>query len=316
MQRGLGPKRWQRLHRFLHRAEPGPLAYALSGLTQRLIQHRTERPRPSPPEVPTVLVGCLGFGGAGKSVVVEWLVRRALARGVRVGVVGHGFGARSGGVAEIHSASDPQADDESAALKRRHPQARIWVGPRGLAATDARRCSDWVVIDGGFQDPTVAITASIVVIDATASRAVVPAGPLKESLAGLARADRVWLHKVDEPGRALPQADIRSRVRIREIELPNGRLVAAEWLKDRQVRPLVGIARPQSFRHTLEAAGARLVPGITVADHGRFPAIKSAGPIWVTTSKDRERLPAGLAAVVHVEAEVVDGLPRALELLP
>ena len=58
---------------------------------------------------------------------------------------------------------------------------------------------------------------------------------------------------------------------------------------------LAGIARPDGFRRTLEALGARVVAERTHPDHHRYRASDLRGlareaPLWVTTEKDAVKL--------------------------
>ncbi|MEZ4473908.1 MAG: tetraacyldisaccharide 4'-kinase [bacterium] len=246
-----------------------------------------------------VVVGGIAVGGAGRTPVVELLAHTLAAEGWRVAVVAHGYRGRGGGPRRL-VAPDGRDGDEAAALRRAlPPQVEVWVGPRAatLAAVDA----DVVLVDGGYRDTPA--TARIAVFDATAPRRVLPAGPLREPLDALGRADAVWLHRVDEAGaRALPapwRAAVETRVGVQGVLLPDGRAVGADWLVGRAVRPLVGIARPDSFRATLVGAGATVLPGHERADHHRFSASELArcraqGAGWVTTTKDRGAAAPGL----------------------
>ncbi len=210
--------------------------------------------------------------------------------------------------------------DEASALRRALPsEVGVWVGAR-QGASAAFSEVDLVLVDGGFQDPSWARTADLLVLDATASRWVMPAGPLREPLAAVTRADLVWLHRWDEPGAesfGLPVA-VRSKVRAVELELPDGRRVPPSFLNGRPVVPISGIARPGSFHHTLRTLGAVLGPPLALADHHWFsPGDLRDLPtgLPVTTTKDRERLPSGFSvAVLHVDLDV-EGLAAVDELL-
>ncbi len=253
---------------------------------------------------PTVVVGGLSLGGAGRTPVVEWLALRAHARGLRVAVVGHGYRGRSRG--RVDSVDGGAYGDEAAALRRRLPAGvEIHVGPRGrlVPALDA----DLVLVDGGFFDPRCPRTLDLLVLDATAADGVVPAGPLRAPLTVAGRADFVWLHRWNEPGARAHPTDVRSAVRAAYVELPDGREVPPEWLRGRPVEPVVAIGRPDSFRNTLSESGAVLGRGLERADHHRFSAreLASVGSgLRITTTKDRERLPPGYAAVLHTTLEV------------
>jgi tetraacyldisaccharide 4'-kinase len=81
---------------------------------------------------------------------------------------------------------------------------------------------------------------------------------------------------------------------------------------------LCGIARPASFRATLEALGARVVAERLFADHHRYRArdlrgLAGAASRWVTTEKDAVKLdPAWCAelelGVLAIAVEGAEGL--------
>lgn len=311
--------------RWLHRETAGAGARLAAAVVARLAARRAARPRPPPPDVATWIVGSLSIGGAGKTPVVAWLARRALAAGRRVAIVGHGYRGTARAVEAVEAPDAARFGDEASALRRALPPAvAILVGPRAEAARRIARDVDLVLVDGGFQDPAVARTLDLVVVDVTAAQRVLPAGPLREPLSALSRAGVVWLHKVDEPGARLdaPRGDVRSRVAARALVLPDGRRVPPEALARRAVAPLCAIGRPDSFLHTLHSLGARLEPGLVRADHERFGAralarLARGDALVVTTTKDRERLPAGFpAAVLEIDLAVEPAdLPFIDELL-
>lgn len=308
-------QRW--LHRAPQGASAGRLSTALAAGVARWARRRAARPRPRA-TVPTIVVGALSVGGAGKTPVVEALARRLAPR--RVVIVGHGYGGRAR--SETLRVDGPDAErfgDEAAALWRSLAgmDVAIVLGPsRAVGQRWAERhlAPDVILVDDGFQDPALPRTVDLVVVDAAAGHRVMPAGPLREPLSALSRADAVWLHKVDEPGaRSLAGVEplVTSRAAPRAVRLPDGRRVGPDWLAGRALRPLCAIGRPASFAHTLTVAGARLLPGCTRADHHRFGADElarlPAGP-WITTTKDHARLPPSFAAaVLEIELELIDG---------
>lgn len=310
------------VQRWSYRLEPGPGARLAARCAAWIADRRGRRPRPAAP-VPTIVVGALSMGGAGKTPVLERLARHLLAAGHRVGIVARGYGGRIGGVAPVPAPDGRRFGDEPADLRRRLPAAlEIWVGrPRVAAWAAAARRADVVLVDDGFQDPALPRSADVVVVDATAPREVLPAGPLREPLTALARADLVWLHKVDEPGaRRLPAA-VHSVVAARAILGPDGRRFDPSWLRGREVTLLSGVGRPSSFRHTAERLGARVVAAVERGDHHRFGAADLAralapGRPVVTTTKDRERLPPDFPAfALEIEVAVRSGWPAVEALL-
>jgi len=178
----------------------------------------------------------------------------------------------------------------------------------------AGRNADVVIVDRGLGDPNLARTADVVVMDGEAWTGVFPAGPHRTTASELSGREWIWTHHV-APGHEAEVSGIGSRYRLRAIELPGGERVEPTWLSGRPVVSLCGLANPRSFYRVLEVAGARIVAGLEVGDHRGFSSRALArlpqDAVWVTTAKDRERLPPNLdVAVLHVELELVCGQAR------
>lgn len=324
------PRLRRAVQRWLNRGHGDPLSTTLAAVFGRWARRRGDRPRPRA-QTPTIVVGALSVGGAGKTPVVEHLARVLARAGVHpIGIVGHGYGGRVSRPTWVDGPDGARFGDEAAALYTALSgagiRARIIVGgSRAARHRQAAARGGVVLVDDGFQDHTLPRTADLVVVDATADRRVMPAGPLREPWSALGRADAVWLHKVDEPGARLDGVTplVSSRVVPRAVWLPDGRRVDPDWLVGRALRPLCAIGRPASFHHTLRAAGARLLPGCVRADHHRFGAAELArlpAGAWITTTKDRARLPHAVPAhlslaVLEIGLELVTGADALAERL-
>ncbi|MCM0021963.1 MAG: tetraacyldisaccharide 4'-kinase, partial [Tagaea sp.] len=155
--------------------------------------------------VPTICVGNLTLGGAGKTPTVLALAERLRARFRRVGILSRGHGGSARGPLRV----DPDAHD--AALTGDEPlllarAAPVWVAKDRAAAARAALADnvDCLVLDDGFQSPAVLKTLSFVVVDGGAGLGnghVFPAGPLREPASwGLARGRAIVLIGADETG--------------------------------------------------------------------------------------------------------------------
>jgi tetraacyldisaccharide 4'-kinase len=149
---------------------------------------------------------------------------------------------------------------------------------------------------------------------------VMPAGPLREPLAGLARADLVLaIGLVDARARFLrdwPAAADRPLLAGELAPLATG----MDWRGQRALA-FAGIGRPEKFFDTLRGLGAELVATRAFADHAPFhPRVlarleaeaKAAGAQLVTTEKDAVRLPAAFrpnVLVLPVRLELADWAP-------
>lgn len=249
--------------------------------------------------VPTICVGNLTLGGAGKTPTVVALAERLTARGRRVGILSRGHGGSAAGPLRV----DP--DTHGAALTGDEPlllarAAPTWVAKKRAEAAYAALAADvdCLLLDDGYQSPALRKTLSFVVVDGGAGLGngrVFPAGPLREPAAwGLARARAVVLVGGDETGFARDHGRERTILRAR-LE-PESRALAGA-----KVFAFAGIGRPAKFFASLRALGCELADTREFPDHhpyarGELDALmRDAGSArLVTTEKDLVRIPAGI----------------------
>jgi tetraacyldisaccharide 4'-kinase len=277
------------------------------------------------PGVPVICIGNLVAGGAGKTPVAlalsAWLQQRKIA----VHVVSRGYGGRLRGPVQVDPARHDAVavGDEALLHAARSPS---WVARNRVAGVRAAIAAgaQMVLLDDGFQNPDVAKTLSVIVIDAAyglGNHRVIPAGPLRETFGdGLARADAVvLLAGSEEAGGAEPVPSPGDHPVIRAVLAP----VAGERLVGSRLYAFAGIARPQKFFATLRALDVDLVGTQGFPDHHHFRAAEidalrraaeRASARLVTTAKDIVRLPPNLRAGIEVlEVEVRWSDPGALE---
>ena len=97
-----------------------------------------------PVKTPSVLVGNLQAGGAGKTPVVIALAKEAVSRGLKVAVVSRGYG----------STVNNPLGDEPQEIKNEVPQVRIYVGPDRLKSIKEaeNNGAQILLFDDGFQN--------------------------------------------------------------------------------------------------------------------------------------------------------------------
>ena len=155
------------------------------------------------PGVPVICVGNLTVGGSGKTPVAREITKRLRLSGAEAHLLLAGYGGRLKGPLCIDPARHTAADvgDEALMLARDAP---VWVArDRAAGARAAAQAgAEVIIMDDGHQNPDVAKSLSLVVVDAETrdgewpfgQGGVFPAGPMREPLArGLARADVVVL---------------------------------------------------------------------------------------------------------------------------
>jgi len=268
-----------------------------------------------------VSIGSPVAGGSGKTPTAAWVASRLRERGHKTVIATRGYG-RSGRDPVVVLSDGrrvvgalAKAGDEPSLLVGLAPGVPVLVGPdRSLVALRAVATfgADVVVLDDGMQHHRLARDVEIVTLDGGEGLGngwVLPRGPLRERAGSLWRADAVLV--VDGP---LPEDD-EARVRrlapgarrftarrapraLRRLAggaAPRGAGEPPSWLGGREVGLLSGIARPEGFRRTVEALGARVVAERTFPDHHPFRAEDVAGlgdeaPCWVTTEKDAVKI--------------------------
>jgi tetraacyldisaccharide 4'-kinase len=280
--------------------------------------------RPYRPPVPVVCVGNLVAGGAGKTPVALALAAHLVSRGIAVHIVTRGYGGRLGGPVRIDAALHDAAavGDEAMLLAKEAP---CWVardradGVRAAVAAGAQM----VVLDDGFQNPGIAKTASLVVVDAAygfGNGRVIPAGPLRENIArGLARADAVVLLGAETQPRCPERLGIETALPVLHAVL---RPVAGERLTGSRLLAFAGIGHPEKFFTTLQTLGAELVATRPFPDHHPYRAgeidqllraAERAQARLITTAKDIVRVPAAMRTAIEVlEVEIRWADPAAL----
>jgi tetraacyldisaccharide 4'-kinase len=270
---------------------------------------------PAAPPVPVLCVGNLTAGGAGKTPVAIAAARVLLAAGRRPFFLSRGHGGALAGPLRVDPACHAAADtgDEPLLLARVAPAivARDRVAGARLAAAEGADC---IVMDDGLQNPALAKTLRLVVVDGETgfgNGRTMPAGPLRAPLShGLSLADGFALVGEDRLGLA---ARLAARAPVLRATLEPAAEDAAR-LRGRRLLAFAGIGRPGKFFATLEACGAELLAREGFADHHPYrdaevAALRAravaAGAELATTEKDVVRIPPALRdgiLVLPVEA--------------
>ncbi len=298
-----------------------PLAAGYGAVAAR----RMARPGHAP-GVPVICIGNPTLGGAGKTPTALCVGRILRDAGRRPFFLSRGYGGSFKGPLRVEPErrAASEVGDEPLLLARLAPT--IVARDRVAGAAMARDLgADVIVMDDGFQNPSLAKTLSILVVDARrglGNGRVFPAGPLRAPLAAQLDRAQALLAVGDGDG----AQDAVGATRARGLAVHRGRLVPDEAalaaLRGRPVLAFAGIGDPGKFFATLADAGIDVRAQRAFADHHAYRGSEAAdllrqarceGLVPVTTEKDWVRL-AGQDEAAAALAAAATPLPVTLQI--
>lgn len=326
--------------------------YGAGAWTYRLMYHARPAARTNP-ALPTISVGSIFVGGAGKTTATRFLANNLIRRGARVAIVLRGYGGRAKTTVAVSDgkrmlAGVDVAGDEAILLAQTCPGAVVVVNRRReeAIALAADMGAEVALLDDGFQYFRMARAVDIVLVNALQfgpQLRLFPAGILREPPAVLRCASQVWVTYASAVGgKQLDEVVAWCRRWAQQVPLVvcNNRLAGCHSLSDgqqvridgRRVAAFCGIGNPRGFELSLLQAGARDVAMRAFADHHRFTegdlrriarwAADANADVAVTTAKDAVRMDpkwwpqdAPPLAVADAALEVVAGAEHVEEAM-
>lgn len=275
----------------------------------------------------TISVGNLTTGGTGKTPLVALIAKMLIDDGEAVGILTRGYGRKDPRSRVLVSDGekalvDAEAGgDEPVELALKLDGKAVIVADRDRVAAARWALENFNIttflLDDGFQHRGVKRDLDIICIDATnpcGNGRIIPAGTLRESFAGLRRADAIVITRADQVEKT---SDLERRLRKWNPASPifNGRsqlkgLIALQDLyTETSILPkpdkgelyaFTGIGNPDNFFATLTNGGLELAGTRSFPDHHRFSqadienieaSVKRVGANGsVTTAKDAVKL--------------------------
>ena len=273
-----------------------PLAWIYATATAR----RMEKAGWTAP-IPVICCGNPGAGGSGKTPLALDIARRLQARGHAPAFLTRGHGGALAGPLRVEPARHSARDVGDEALLLAECAPTFVGGDRAASAKLAIGAgAEVLVMDDGLQNPTLAKTLSLLVIDGGAgfgNGCVIPAGPLRETVAAAAmRCQAAVIIGADATGALAALPASLPTLTAGFVPEPAG---IGDLLE--HVVAFAGIGRPQKFFQTLRAAGLVLAETMEFADHHPYSdadlalirnRAEALGARLVTTAKDFMRIPA------------------------
>jgi tetraacyldisaccharide 4'-kinase len=255
-------------------------------------------------DIPVICIGNLTAGGAGKTPVALTIGAMLKAKGINAFYVSRGYGGqRTEPLLVNPSVHDAyEVGDEPLLLAQCLPT--IVARHRGNGALLAqKRGAKAIIMDDGFQNPTLHKDLSLLVIDGVygiGNGLMIPAGPLRElPEEAFKRAHGIV---IVNPQETLPVTPPDNLPLLKAHTKAANPLTA---LNGQNVLAFCGIARPKKFFTLLESLGVTIAQRLVFADHHAYSATdiqqlqNSALPL-VTTAKDAVRLPPSLHSKLHI----------------
>lgn len=282
-------------------------------------------------DTPVVSVGNISIGGTGKTTFVQWLVSALIDRGFEPAILKRGEGDSDGILMGAETDSDLRSyGDEVALLQEALPDVPIGVGPSRYdsgATIKKNRDVDLFIMDDGFQHRQLVRNLDIVLLGSLAelSQWELPAGPLREPITGLERADVVSMNQSGLDPDESWKTKLEQTVSIREDQVITGHRyrfegifrdgddVTAEFKKGSEpIHLLTTLARPHRLETFLEKEGIKVDKHVKLPDHGHIDSAVFEGELtaeqtlvtdkeWVKLPADRRRAVGRLRSSLVVE---------------
>ena len=306
----------------------------LTVVSIRYFLYRTGLLRRYPLGTQVISIGNVTAGGTGKTPVTEIFARTLAAEGRKVAILSRGYRRKEapwwqrlftqviekplvvsdGRRVLLDSAT---GGDEPYMLASNLPGVAVVVDRNrvkaGRYAVNRLGC-DTLILDDGFQYQKLKHSIEVVLVDSTnpfGNGNLLPRGILREPVRNLKRADIIFLTKCRSDVSAVKEEIRRYNTTAEIVECNHTPKVMKDvwsreefpldWLRDKTVCTLSGIASPKGFENSLRHLGAKVVWCERYADHHRYDASEvlyalnrtadMGADALVTTEKDAVRFP-------------------------
>ncbi len=289
---------------------------AVVGVRNRLYDAGCMNVRKLP--LPVVSIGNLTVGGTGKTPTGLWLAQGLRRRGLEAAILTRGYGGRQHGPRPAvlsperlrGRSGDRTLDygDEPVMLSALHGQTVVVGADRyraGLALSEGTGGADLFLLDDGFQHRRLARDLDMVLLGADSSGAMLPAGPFREPIRALRRADILVVTGARDRWRAILQQRFDDSRVFHACLRPRGLLGRTEEglkesslaaLAGSRVLAVAGVARPEGFYEMIRECEGIIGDTLEFPDHHAYSErdwreiSRHRVDMVVTTEKDYVKL--------------------------
>ena len=264
--------------------------------------------------IPTICIGNIVVGGAGKTPVAMKIGQILIKAGYSPHFISKGYAGVIKQSTKVNSWHSPiSVGDESLLLSK---IATTWIGNNRIKSSilAGEAGADCLIMDDGFQNPSIKKDFSIVVVDGEqefGNKRVMPSGPLRESIRrGLSRTNAIIvIGKISNNLQKLIPKDIPIFIASFETKKNN------QIFKGKNITAFAGIAYPNKFFKTLNDQGANVIKEISFSDHYIYnendlltlaEIANKNKSILVTTRKDYVRIPISYRPLINtLDVEII-----------
>ena len=295
---------------------------------------------------PVISVGNITVGGTGKTPCVIMLAKMLQKNGFRPAVLSRGYGGKSARsvniVADGHKIllKSKTSGDEALLIAQSLEGVPVITGSQRIVTGRAainQFGTNVLICDDAFQHRKIFRDIDLVLLDSQnqpGNDHILPRGRLREPIAGLRRAGAFVITRTGEGpqanniiGKWAQAGNIPIFMSIHKpkdiIKGDNSRQWPISGLKGKNVCAFCGIAKPESFKNTLLAAGAQVLFFDIFSDHHRYSEnqlgkikkqfIDCRADFLITTQKDAIRLQEfpeflNIICILRIEMEITPSM--------
>ncbi len=270
-------KLWYRDHPVRWLLLPFAMAYRFITMLRRIyLQQFCQQVFP----VPIIVVGNLTVGGVGKTPLVIALAKAFQSRGLRVGIVSRGYGARVDHYPhEVTPDATAAVVGDEPLLLAKKTQCPVVIAPKRAEAVQyllKKYQSQIIISDDGLQHYAMGRAIEIAVIDGlrgVGNGQCIPAGPLREGVYRLKQVDFVVVNGILSSTSTVMKQSLKTGYQMDLMPGDITRLVSGKAINVSElsgpVAAVAAIGNPMRFFATLKGMGV-VFKEYPFSDHHKF----------------------------------------------